>query len=420
MAPYLRAMTASESSRLQMRFAEIVAFTAAVMALGALSIDIMLPALGAIGAELQTRRDNDNQLVVYAFTIGYGIAQLFFGPVSDRFGRRAVLIAAMAGYCIAAALSVFASSFFLLLVARALQGVFTAASRVAIMASVRDRYSGTRMAEVASAATTIFMAAPILAPAIGQAILLVAEWRMIFAFLLAYGVALGGWALLRMNESLETSERRSLRLGSVFSAFREFAANRLSLGYTLVAMFLWGAFFAYLGTAQQIYVGLFHLGALFPLAFAAGAIPYGAAALTNALVVRRFGIRPILHAGIAAIIAVNAAHLMLIASGHESLVFFLLSMCATLFALGFVGPNATALAMEPMGKIAGAAASANGFAATTGAALIGVVIGGQFNGATTPISAGFFAMGVVAMAIVLLTERGRLFGSALENRAGER
>lgn len=411
-------MTAAVRPKPQMRFPELVAFTAAVMALGALSIDIMLPALDAIGDDLATRHANDVQLVVYAFTIGYGVAQLFFGPLSDRFGRRAVLLGAMAGYGLAAALSIFSSSFVLLLAARVLQGICTAASRVAIMASVRDRYSGTRMAEVASAATTIFMAAPILAPAIGQAILLLAEWRMIFAFLLAYGIALGGWAFLRMSETLERSDRRSLRLGSVFSAFSAFAANRLSLGYTLVTMFLWGAFFAYLGTAQQIYVGVFGLGALFPLAFAAGAVPYGAAALTNALVVRRFGLRRIAHAGIAAIVAINVAHLAAALAGGESLPIFILSICATLFALGFVGPNATALAMEPMGKIAGAAASANGFASTTGAALIGVFIGGQFDGATTLVSAGFLAMGAIAFAIAFWTEQGKLFRFVPERLEG--
>ncbi|MEK7265235.1 MAG: multidrug effflux MFS transporter [Pseudomonadota bacterium] len=400
---------AADRSAPQMRFPELVAFTAAVMALGALSIDIMLPALGAIGKDMATRGANDVQLVVYAFTIGYGVAQLFFGPLSDRFGRRAVLLGATAGYVLAAALSVFSSSFALLLAARMLQGVCTAAARVAIMASVRDRFSGTRMAEVASASTTIFMAAPILAPAIGQAILLAAEWQMIFAFLLVYGIALGGWAFLRMNETLPEGDRRSLRLGSIFSAFSAFAANRQSLGYTLVTMVLWGAFFAYLGTAQQIYVGAFHIGALFPLAFAAGAIPYGVAALANAMVVRRFGLRRSVHAGIAAIIAISAGHLAAAFAGGESLPVFIISVCATLFALGFVGPNATALAMEPMGKIAGAAASANGFASTTGAALIGVFIGGRFDGATTLVSAGFLAMGAIAFAIAFWTEQGKLF-----------
>lgn len=392
-----------------MRFPEVVAFTAAVMALGALSIDIMLPALGAIGTDLATRRANDVQLVVYAFTIGYGVAQLFFGPLSDRFGRRAVLLGAIAGYILAAALSIFSSSFALLLAARALQGVCTAAARVAIMASVRDRFSGTRMAEVASAATTIFMAAPILAPAIGQAILLAAEWRMIFTFLFIYGIALGGWAYLRMDETLQRADRRGLGLGPVFAAFGAFAANRLSLGYTLITMVLWGAFFTYLGTAQQVYDGAFGLGALFPLAFAAGAVPYGVAALTNALVVRRFGLRRILHAGIAAIVAVNAVHLAAVFVLGESLPAFILSLCGTLLALGFVGPNATALAMEPMGKIAGAAASANGFASTTGAALIGAFIGSRFNGSASLVSEGFLVMGAIAFAIAFWTERGKLF-----------
>lgn len=400
--------TAIKPARGAMRFAEIVAFTAAVMALGALSIDIMLPALDAIGRDLGPDRPNDVQRVVYAFMIGYGVAHLFFGPLSDRFGRRAVLLGALGAYLAAAALSVFSPSFELLLIARALQGVCTAATRVTIFASVRDRYSGARMAEVASAATTIFMAAPILAPAIGQAIIAVADWRMIFAFLFAYGAALGVWALLRMPETLEESARRSLRFGVVFSAFAAFARNRVALGYTIASMALTGAFFAYLGTAQQIYVGIFNLGAWFPLAFAIGAIPYGAAALTNAMVVRRVGMRRILHSGVIAIIIVNAAHLGLVFSGNENLAFFVISVCATLFALGFVGPNAMAVAMAPMGAVAGAAASANGFATTTGGAVIGMIIGAQFNGATTPVSAGFLLMGLVALGVSLWTERGNI------------
>lgn len=397
-----------------MGFPEMVAFTAAVMALGALSIDIMLPAFDDIARDLSPSHPNDVQKIVYAFMIGYGVAQLFFGPISDRYGRRAVLLSALGLYCLAAALSVFSSSFAILLIARAAQGACTAAARVAIMASIRDRYSGVAMAEVMSAATTIFMAAPILAPAIGQSILFIAEWPMIFTFLFLYGVTLGGWSFKRMDETLAASARRSLRLGSIFAAFGAFSQNRLSLGYTLVTTALTGAFFAYLGSAQQIYVGVFDLGPWFPLAFSIGAIPYGAAALTNAKVVKRFGMRPIVHIGIVAIILINGAHLALIAAGGESLAAFLGAMCATLFALGFVSPNSLALAMEPMGAIAGAAAAANGFVTTTGAALIGQAIGARLSGATSPISEGFFWMSLAALALCFWAERGRLFAPPAE------
>ena len=404
-------MTFVGVSTLQMRFAEIVAFTAAVMALGALSIDIMLPALGAIGRDLGAITENDAQSVIYAFTIGYGVAQLFFGPISDRFGRRAVMLGAIACYAAAAAVAAFSSSFTLLLIMRALQGAFTAASRVAIMASVRDRYAGARMAEVASAATTIFMAAPILAPAIGQGVLMIADWRAIFSCLLFYGVALGAWAYFRMPETLGADARRRLSFRTAGAAYLHFARNRQSAGYTLAVMFLWGAFFAYLGTAQQIYVGVFDLGAGFPLAFALGAVPYGIAAMANAVFVRRFGMRRIMHAGVFAIIAVSAAHLGAAAVVGDSLPLFLTSLCATLFALGLVGPNATALALEPMGEMAGAAAAANGFAATTGAALIGMMIGRTFIGAAKLVSEAFLAMGLIALVMTLLTEDGRLFAA---------
>jgi len=398
---------------IKLGFAETIALTAAVMALGALSIDIMLPALGEIGRELGASSANDAQSVVYAFTIGYGVSQLIFGPLTDRFGRRRVLLAALILYALAAAISAFSASFALLLAARAIQGGLTAASRVAIMASVRDRFEGARMAEVASAATTVFMAAPILAPAIGQAILLTAEWRSIFLFLSVYGAMLAAWIYFRMGETQKREERRSLSFRSAFSAYAAFSLNRQSAGYTLAVMVLWGAFFTYLGTAQQIYVGEFKLGAKFPLAFAAGAAPYGAAALLNAFVVRRTGIRRILHGGVFAIIAISAIHLLVAFQTEQSLVLFLTTLCATLFALGFVGANATALAMEPMGALAGAAAAANGFAATTGAALIGLVIGRMFNGATTLISEAFLAMGLISLIIIFWTERGRLFAKPL-------
>jgi len=402
-------MSPANAAKSTLGDAETIVLTAAVMALGALSIDIMLPALGEIGRELGAASANDAQSVVYAFTIGYGVSQLIFGPLTDRFGRRRILVIALACYAGAAAISAFSSSFALLLAARALQGALTAATRVAIMASVRDRFEGARMAEVASAATTVFMAAPILAPAIGQAILLAGEWRSIFIFLSIYGAALCAWIYFRMGETLKREARRSLSFRSAFSAYAAFSRNRQSAGYTLAVMVLWGAFFAYLGAAQQIYVGEFGIGALFPLAFAAGAAPYGAAALLNAFIVRRTGIRRLLHGGVCAIIAFNALHLLIATQTGQSLSLFIMTLCATLFALGFVGANATALALEPMGALAGAASAANGFAATTGAALIGMAIGRMFNGATTLISEAFLAMGAASLAVIFWTERGKLF-----------
>lgn len=392
-----------------MAFAEIIGFTAATMALSALSIDIMLPALSLIGEDLSASSDNDAQLVIFSFAIGYGVAHLFFGPLADRFGRRPVMLWSIGAFCGAAALATLAPSFTLLLCARALQGCAAAAARVAVFAMVRDRYAGRRMAEVISAAVTVFIAAPVLAPAIGQAILFAAPWRAIFGALFFYGAFLLLWTWLRASETLEPALRRPFNMASSMGAYSAFARNRCSAGYTAASALLFGAFYTYLGTAQQIYVGRFDLGPLFPLAFAGGAIPYAAATFFNARFVGRLGMRRIAHAAMIALIAINAVHLLVIALVGEHLAVYIGFICATLFALGLFSPNATSLAMEPMGHIAGAAAAANGFASATAAALIGAFVGRFYAGDAALIPSGFLVLGVAALAVVYSIEDGRLF-----------
>lgn len=389
-------------------FAELVAITAAVMALNALAIDMMLPALGAIGDELGAAQDNDRQLIVVVYVVGNGVAQLFFGPIVDRFGRRPVLLLALGAYIAGSALSVMANSFELLLAARAFQGVSTAATRVASIAIVRDLCSGRRMAEVMSLAITVFMAAPILAPGLGQLLLFAAPWRGIFVALLAYGALIALWAYFRVPETLAKEDRAPLNLARIGAAYREFITNRTSFGYTLASALCFGALFGYISASEQIFVETFDLGTRFPLAFAAVAASLGAATLINARIVRRYGMRRLTHGAIIGFVIANLAHLL--AAPDGSVFIFIAFMMASFFCLGLIGANASALAMQPMGHIAGAAAAANGFAGTTIAGFLGGVVGRQYDGSTGPIVAGFAALGVGALAAVLWTERGRLFG----------
>ena len=390
-------------------FAELVAIIAAVMALNALAIDMMLPALGQIGDELGAVRDNDRQLIVVVYVLGNGIAQLFFGPLVDRFGRKRVLMWSLGGYVLGSALSVFAASFSLLLAARVFQGVATAAARVAAIAVVRDQCSGRKMAQVMSLAITIFMAAPILAPGFGQLILLVAPWRWIFVALLLYGVALALWMAWRLPETLAPEDQKPLRAGPIASSYFQFVSNRTSIGYTLASALCFGALFGYISASEQIFLETFEIGDAFALAFAAIAASLGAATLINARLVERFGMRRLAHGALIVFIAVNLAHLAIAAAGGETFIVFMALMSISFFALGLIGPNATAMAMEPMGHIAGAAAAANGFAGTTLAGFLGGVIGRFYDGTTMPIVTGFAFLGVAALAVVLWTEKGRLF-----------
>ncbi len=389
-------------------FPELVAVIASVMALNAFAIDMMLPALGHIGDELGTARENDRQLIIIVYVLGNGIAQLFFGPLVDRFGRKNVLMAALGGYILGSILSVFAASFSLLLAARAFQGITTAAARVAAIALVRDQCSGRRMAQVMSLAITIFMAAPILAPSFGQLILFAAPWRGIFIALLLYGVGLALWLGLRVPETLAPEMRKPLRAAPIAAAYREFATNRTTVGYTLASALCFGALFGYISSSEQIFLETFDLGESFPLVFAAIAAAFAAAALVNARLVARLGMRRLTHAALIGMIAVNVVHIVLVAMFGESLLMFITFMAASFFALGLIGPNATALAMEPMGHIAGAAAAANGFAGTTMAGLLGGLVGQTYDGTTGPINAGFAILASLALVLVYWTEKGRL------------
>lgn len=390
-------------------FLEIVCYGAAVTALSALSIDIMLPAQGQVGAELGAAHPNDAQLVVFAFLIGYGVAQFFVGPLTDHYGRRLVTIGSIAAFALASLVASAASSFEALVAARFAQGMCVAASRVAIMAMVRDLYSGRAMARVISFVTVVFMAAPILAPALGQGILAIGTWRLIFLGLAAYGLALLFWTVLRTPETLAPEFRRRFSLASAAGAYREFARTRGSIGYSFASAAVFGAFFGYLGTAQPIYVDQFGLGPLFPAAFGAGAVPFAIAAILNARLVSRLGMRRIAHAAIGAMIAVNLAHLGAAFAGVETAWSFFAFMSATMFALGFIGANSTAIAMEEMGHIAGSAAAVHGFISSMGAAILGALAGRFYEGSTASVAAAFVVLGSAALLLAFWAERGRLF-----------
>lgn len=379
-------------------YAELVAITGAVMALNALAVDMMLPALGLIGEALGAAHENDRQLVVVVYIVANGVSQLFMGPMVDRFGRRKVLLAALGAYAVGSLLSVVAQSFPLLLAARVFQGAATAGARVAVLAMVRDRYSGAEMARIMSLAITIFMAAPIFAPLIGQGVLLAGSWRWIFGALLIYGVLMALWAVFRMRETQGAGARTPLRLSRAFAAYAEFFGMRASLGYVAVQTLLFGGLFGFISSSEQIYVDQYGLGAWFPLAFGASAVGFALAAIVNAQVVVKAGMRQLARAGLIGLIALQIFHLVFHGVVAESSAAFIAFITATLFCMGFVTPNAQALSMEPAGHIAGVAAAASGFATGAFGGAIGGLIGRFYDGTTIPLIAGLAVLGALALA----------------------
>ncbi len=390
---------------------ELAILLAVVMALNALAIDMMLPALGLISDELNLAGENDRQLIIYAFIIGNGVAQLFFGPLVDRFGRRKILMASFAGYIAASILSAIASNFILLLAARVAQGASTAGARVAVSASVRDLVAGRRMAQLISFALTIFMIAPIIAPSLGQGVMIFGHWRWIFVSLLFFGIVVGVWAYLRLPETLSVDRRQPLSAKAIWGAYRTFFTHRITLAYSTASALCFGGLYAYIGTSEQVFLEIFGLGDMFGPVFAIVAAALAAASFLNVRLVGKYGMRPLTHYAVTLLFLANFAHMIAIAIFGDHLIIYMSFMAVSFFSLGLVGPNCNALSMEPMGRIAGYAAAAFGFATTSLSAVLGVIVGRFFHGSTFPIAVSFCIFGALALSLILRAERGKLYQS---------
>ena len=393
-----------------MGFYEFVVLIAAIMALNPLAMDMMLPALPEIGTAFSVRNANDLQWVLSSFLIGFGVGQFFIGPLSDRFGRRPVLIGGMIVYGIASALTLIAPSFETLLLARALQGLSTAATRVIATSVVRDCYAGRRMATVMSLAQMIFISVPVLAPSLGQLVMMAShEWHSVFVVLLLFGVVILGWTALRLPETLDDGKRKSLALSDVLGYFRETLTNRQALGYALAAGCLIGTMFAYVFSAQQVFTQIYQLGNRFPLAFAAIALGVAVAGFVNARIVGKLGMRVISHAALVGFMASSFAMMIAASFGVLVLPLYMLLATLTMFTFGLMISNFTALAMEPLGHIAGTASSLYGSITTLIGIVLGAVIGQSYNGTMIPLGVGFFICSALALVSVLVTERGKMF-----------
>lgn len=389
---------------------EFIAMMAALMALNSLAIDIMLPALPAMSEALHVAHENDRQFVLTAYLVGFGIAQLFFGPLSDRYGRRLPLMAGMAIYVVAAAFAAIAPNFETLLALRFIQGVGAASTRVVAQSVVRDRFEGRVMAEVMSLIFMTFMVIPVIAPAIGQLIMFTGHWQAIFMFMAVLAAIIQMWAFVRMTETMKPENRRPLRVSVVAEGFRLVFSNKTAFFYGLSAMFAMGGLFGFISTAQQVYVDIYGLGAYFPLAFAFVAAMMAVASFLNSRIVGALGMRRVAHTALISYTSLSAIWLVLALTGHLPFAAFLAVFTLVMFSFGLVGSNTTTLAMEPLGHVAGTASSIFGFLQTAGGAALGAVIGYVYNGTVVPVAAGFFCLGLIAIACVLVAENGKLFG----------
>ncbi len=388
---------------------EFVPLVAALMALGALGVDAMLPALPTIGAELHARGANAPQFVISVYLLGLGIGQLIHGPLSDHVGRRPVMLAALGIYAAAGLAAASSTSFALLLVARFAGAVAVAATRVVTVATVRDCYSGRPMARVMSLASMVFMIAPVLAPTLGQGVLFFGSWRLIFGVIAALTLVVMVWYWRRLPETLARADRLPFSVARTWLGMRQTLANRWSLGYLIAATAMQGAILGYVTTVQPIVSDTFHAARLLNLVFAGTAGAMAAANLLNSRFVLRVGSRILSQAALVAMIAVAAIALGAALTGHETLGGFVVLQAVALGCFALANSNFSALAMTDMGMIAGTASSVQGFVTVTGGAMLGAIMGQAYAGTTVPLHLGFLLAGLFALGVVAVTERGRLF-----------
>ena len=392
----------------EMGFAEFVALMALMMGLTALTVDIMLPALADIGQALRIAEPNDRQLVITYYLVGFAFGQIIFGPISDRLGRKKPLAAGLIIFAIADVVAFASTSATTLFIARAVQGFGAAAPRVIALAIIRDRYAGRQMAQVMSFVIMVFVIMPIVAPMLGQSVMQFVVWRGVFAVLLAVALVTLAWSALRLRETVREGSHPAVPL---LAAARTILFSRQTVGYAIAFGFYFGIMMSYIASSEQIFVDVYQLGHAFPAVFASVASMMIVASFLNSRLVIHFGMRRVSHASMLAFVCVCAAMGLAGFPAHPPLLVFCAFMMATFFCFGLIAPNFNALAMEPMGSIAGTASSFIGFYTTGAGAIFGWMVGQSFDGSVRPLMIGFSLLAASSLAVVLITERFKLFQS---------
>ncbi|MFD2238538.1 multidrug effflux MFS transporter [Aureimonas populi] len=390
---------------------ELVTLVASLMALNAAAIDILIPALSSIGVSLAVADENSRQFVITAYIIGFGAAQIFYGTLADRFGRRPVLLAGLAIYTLASVAAIFSPTFGVLLAFRAIQGIGAAATRVVAVSIVRDLFDGRRMASVMSIVMMIFMVIPVLVPNVGQLVMLFGNWREIFILVAAFGFLVSLWALFRLPETLDPADRIPLTAERIALAFRTVVTNRLAFGYTMATALIFGVLFSFINQAEQIYTVVYGIGPEFTLYFSAVAILMAAVSFVNSRLVETYGTRRLSHGALVMFLLLSIIQLAIaLTLGGATPFWLFLPLTAVTFCMfGLIGTNFNALAMDPLGHVAGTASAVLGFAQTLGGGLIGALIGYLFNGTIVPMLTGFVVLSLASLGCVLAAEGGRLF-----------
>lgn len=383
--------------------AEFIILIALMISIVAMTTDVMLPALDQISADLGQTDMHRSHLVVSILFIGFAIGQLVVGPLSDSFGRRPVIHGGYVLFVIGTLVCLFAPTFEILLGGRVMQGLGIAGPRIVALAIVRDGYEGRAMARIMSFVMAVFILVPALAPGIGQILITLSGWHATFVLLLAMAGVTWTWFGLRQPETLARENRRQLSLRAIWQGIVVIFRTRAAIGYTLCAGVIFGPFLAYLSLAQRIFQGIYDTGAAFALWFGVAALAIGSASVVNSRLVERLGMRYLSNFALLVLAAGSVSFLLLIVfmDGNPPFAMFITWLMITFFCMGLLFGNLNALAMEPLGKMAGLGAAVVGSLSTAMALPLAYVVGEILSETVTPLVAAFAIAAVVTLLLSL-------------------
>ncbi|WP_436898038.1 multidrug effflux MFS transporter [Acinetobacter gyllenbergii] len=391
----------------KIHFHEFALLMALLMSIVSFSIDAVLPALGEIGRVFTLQNSNQAQWVIISIFSGMTIGQLIAGPLSDAIGRKRILFTGIAIYFLGSLLCYSTQSFEWFLLGRFIQGVGVSGPYVASISIVRDKYSGAQMARIMSLIMMVFMVAPAVAPSLGQLIIHFFGWRDIFVLYMVYAIAVGAWVALRLEETLVPENRLPMRVQAFKDGFKEVVSNKTTMSYLLCAGFCFGGFIGYLGTSQQIFMQQFgKTGQEFSAYFALLAGVMGIASFTNSRIVMKFGMRPICIYGFLGLSLISLLFLIIQLTGVSiSFWMFMLYACILFLLFGTLFGNLNAIAMEPMGHVAGMASAIIGASSSVLSLILASIIGQLYNGTLIPMTCGFVILCGLAFVLTLYEKR---------------
>ncbi len=388
---------------------EFIVIVALLNAMVAMSIDTMLPAIGSIASELGAADPNSRQFIITGFFAGLTLGTLLYGPWSDSIGRKPAIYVGLGFYAVGSLLCLVSRNFEMMLIGRFIQGFGASSPRIVSIAMVRDGSAGAAMARVMSFVMMVFMLVPILAPSIGQLVLFVASWRVIFLGFLAMGTIAGLWVWLRQAETLPREKRTPLSVAALLSAAGQVLRHPVTMGYTFAGGCIFGSFICYLGMSQQLFAEQYGQGEYFALWFGLFAGAIAIAMMVNARLVMKYGMRRLSSLALKGFIALSGLFLLagLLFAGHPPLWMMGVWLFFTFFCSGLLFGNFNAIAMEPMGRIAGMAAAISGALSSLTAIVTGGIIGQFYDGTVIPLAAGFTGLGLFAFVFTEWAERRR-------------